>query len=330
MKNTAREKLIYYFSEHNGSSLDEAKGSGQEDLLKIFNVKEWKDLILNEDYEFFLEPVRTMRKKLDLAIKNCFSAEQVEPCLRLIRAETEETNNVANIDILLKLINNKEATKCLYKSWNEKQRLKYDKACKIIVEWKHLFFSYCNRNIPKVNNDFKRFIEPILGKPVFRKEVNNKNLLAKTIEKLIDNENICFYASCGNETKENTLERLTKSYAFVQLIEKLVFASPKQNKENGCYVHYKEFANCETNTPRSLKAFKRRFFILTGPKSFPAKTPPKFKNWQNYAKRNEEFYLDPRDRKKTKYDLEDAISSLSEKVEILKDQIVYHYIEESI
>jgi hypothetical protein len=272
-----KKKLIKLFAAHSAAEIDAGKGT----LLKeALGVEKYSQLINISDDTFkkYYLTIKGLRKKLDIAADEKENIEQIKGCLYLLLNLQENDPSTEHFEILSLLIK-----QGFYKNWNREEKKYYDTGYKMLAQWTDYFLSYTNRNSIETNNDFRGVLCDAFGNDYINQNKEGVNCVARLIVHYLKQNNLTAFfdqdsMTCGDMIEDEISKHCKSVYAFVQLVEPLIFQAQDENNKNWCFLEYKTFDGWSSKN--HLKSYKRYYFILTGKDVFPAKFPKYYKDWK--------------------------------------------------
>jgi hypothetical protein len=235
-----RDNLIYYYSNFSLNQLN-----FNNDFLDL--CEKYIDNIYFNNLRNYFENIN---KYLEDTLTNKSPSTQVSEALKfLYKAKKSEKKSIT--------INESEdwnqfIVKWYYKNWSNKQKKYYDFISKLLLDSKFEYFlSFSGRHngdphsINLVNSNYIKFIKDVLGSHNINKtDLNNTNLLAKSIDYLLKHYNYTgFYYldHCeDNDYPDEKIEKACKNcLVFIQIIQNILFTVPANDKPNYCFTEYK-------------------------------------------------------------------------------------------
>ncbi|MDQ1349745.1 MAG: hypothetical protein QG657_46 [Acidobacteriota bacterium] len=275
-----KKKLIKLFATHSAAEIDAGKGKLLKDALGVEKYRRFVKTA-NDDFNKYYLILKELRGKLDNDVMGePESAEQVKGCLYLLRETKEKNPSTGYFDLLTQLIRHG-----LYDNWPPGDRKYYDAGWEMLAVWKDYFLSYTGKNCIETNNDFGEILTATFGNN-FTENKEKANWVAALIAHHLGKINglTSFFdrdeMKCGDDIHEEIFKNCTSVYAFVQLVEPLVFQAEDESKQNWCFHEYKTFA--EWSSQNWLSTHKRYYFILTDTETnvFPANFPGYYNEWK--------------------------------------------------
>lgn len=276
-----KKKLIKLFATHSTAEIDAGKGK----LLKeALGVEKYRRLVKPSDDDFKNDYLilKELRGKLDNDVMGeTESIEQVKGCLYLLREIKEKKpSSTGYFEILAQLIK-----QGLYENWPPEAKEYYAAGWEMLAVWKDYFLSYTGRNLIETNNDFGEVLAATFGSE-FSENKERANWVAALIAHHLGKINglTAFFdrdeMKCGDDIHEEIFKNCKSVYAFVQLVEPLLFQAGDENKKNWCFHEYKTFD--EWSSQNRLRSYKRYYFILTDMEKnvFPANFPRYYDEWK--------------------------------------------------
>jgi hypothetical protein len=318
--NNIKEKLIVLFA---ANTIEEIEESNGERLKQAFGINDSRQLFENIDFNSYYELLKTLSSQLETIASETKGREQVKDCLRWIREE-KDNENPENIGIISRLIRER----FYKKKWNQSEKKYFDHGVEMLEKWKDFFLSYTNRNSTETNSDFEDILDHVF-KSDFQDNREKMNYLAKLIAHyLVNFEGLtAFYdkdvITCGDIIKEKIFHHCTSVFAFVQLVEPIIFSYSK-NQKNWCFEEFNKFDRWLDNSGQTRD--NRYYFFLTESKDrvFPANFPAIFHDWK--AKIEERHYGDLRqlsDNNEIKF----KVKIVAKKIVETKKQILDSYMD---
>lgn len=319
--NNIKQKLIDLFACHN---VEEIEAKNGEFLKKIFGDSSYPGLLADDTYQKYYEMLKGLRKNLNDALTEQEHLEQAKGCLQLLK-EAKESPSKEYMEILSELIR-----KGVYDKWRKDAQEYYNTGRDMITIWKDFFLSYTNRNLPETNNDFKDTLCHVLGETYFKEKMEKVNCVARLIVHYLINQNnlIPFFdqdnLTCGDEINEEILENCRSVYAFVQLVEPVIFQAEENNQKNWCFFEFKTFDDWSSSN--HLRNYKRYYFILTEKKEtvFPASFPALYNDWKGCIESH--LYINEFSSLNNKR-VREKIQEIAVQIVKTKKQILQQYIE---
>ena len=318
--NNIKEKLIVLFA---ANSIEEIEENNGERLKQAFGISDSRQLFENIDFNSYYELLKTLSSQLETIAGETKGKEQVKDCLRWIREE-KDNENPENIEIISRLIRER----FYKKEWNQSDKKYFDHGVEMLGKWKDFFLSYTNRNSIETNSDFEDILDHVF-KSDFQDNREKMNYLAKLIAHyLVNFEGLTsFYdndvITCGDIIKEKIFNHCTSVFAFVQLVEPIIFSYSK-NQKNWCFEEFKKFDQWLDNSGQNPE--NRYYFFLTESKGrvFPANFPGIFKDWK--AKIEERHY-EGLSQLKNNSEIKFKVKIVAKKIVETKKQILDSYMD---
>ncbi len=231
---------IYAHSKYNLIGQDTA----YRQLFKQYGSKLWF-----EEAQAKIAKVKTWLEE-NVAIQKS-TKNQVIECLRLLRKRKANDDEVG-YKYALKLIKT-----MFFNNWKSTQQIFFEDTCQIMENCPDDYFlSFTDRRdqadeIDMLHLNHQYFIRHILGidsKRAWLKRVKeNKNLLAEAINKILRHRLKGFYYHWHKEDNsivETKLEqRCKKCFAFIQLVQNILFEKPERTNYCHCEYVYAEQQN---------------------------------------------------------------------------------------
>lgn len=272
-----REKLIALFARHSAEEIFKEDSKRLKDAL---GKKKFQDLAQDEEYQKLFSTLTALRDKLDSAIAGTTGKEQIKYCLLLIQ-EIKENEPKEHHEMLEKFIK-----KGFFNDWQPGDQQYYKECYDMLCKWKDYFLSYTNRNCIETNNDFKEVLLNVFGDADFEKNKEKVNYLARLIFRYFRENNLdAFFdqysMKCGDDIKEEIFTHCQSVFAFVQLIEPVIFQAGDGGQENWGYLEFQAFD--DWSRPNPVGDCKRFYFLLTEKTGaiFPARLPGDYKPWKS-------------------------------------------------
>lgn len=318
--NKIKEKLIDLFAANTIAEIEENNG---ERLKQTFGISDPHQLFENNEFNSYYEILKTFRYELDTIANETKGKEQVKNCLRWIREE-KDNKNLENIEIISRLIRERFYNK----KWAQSEKKYFDHGVEMLEKWKDFFLSYTNRNSTETNSDFEDVLDHVF-KSDFQDNREKMNYLARLIAHyLVNFEGLAaFYdkdnITCGDIIKKKIFDHCTSVFAFVQLVEPMIF-SYSNNQKNWCFEEFKKFDQWLANTGQTRD--NRYYFILTESKDrvFPANFPGIYKNWRNKI---EERHFEDLSQLGNNREIKFKVKIVAEKIVETKKQILDSYMD---
>jgi hypothetical protein len=285
------EILTDIFSENRVEDLE----SNGEIFKNKFNVESWENLIKIPGYKESYDSILKLKRVVERLENYMNIKDQLYHSLDFVKEIKERSS--CDVEILNKIIK-----KTLYKNWSEIEKKDYDDVFGIIVNWKHFFLSYTNRNCYETNQDLNKLIYKVYPRTTEnKKDEISLNCVAKLIAKFLTEENLrAFYdkdsIKCGDDFEDEIRIHCKSTFTFVQLIEKIIFNEPDDGKINWCHEEFLEFEknNRKIKFYNSSK-FKQNYFLLTKGSLEEVMNEklilPQYKKWYERVKKSHSLFL---------------------------------------
>ena len=260
------DKLIDIFSKYEVSYIVD---NNDDVLLKEFGIDDMYKLIDLPEYGKSYKLVEELKQKFEANVDmDKASKELLTSSLKLIKKEMDKESVYGRRQCQTFIVLDKVVRNIVFPKLTDEEKKIYENVCEIIIDWKHFFLSYTNRNAEPTN---KRYI-PLLTKVEFdEKEIKSNiktNYVAKLIAKYLKSNNISAFFDkdnirCGDDFEDKIKIHCQTSFSFVQLIQRKVFEDCEADKKNWCFVEYKEFQKkCLIDNFCDTKQFKRHYFFI--------------------------------------------------------------------
>jgi len=222
-----------------------AKGSitAQDPIDEVHKSQEYQALCAANDgdraFDGERQRVETIRQWVDQWIGPRKShVEQIEFALRLIRGLKKEYEFETAPSLIL-------ATYGAY--WNAAQRTYFSDKSQLLMQPRHYFLSFTNRNPSKgkpniVNLHHRYFVSDVLRLPDDPKAINDRNLVAETVHYLLTNAQLNGFYYPDHEgdntvVKTKLKDNCERALAFVQLVQGAMFHYYEESP-NWCHFEY--------------------------------------------------------------------------------------------
>ena len=277
-------KLIEFFANH---SVDEIQGEGGNLLKRKIGAGSYKKIKEDREYKNFFDALLELRAVLEVAIEGETGLQQVKWCLSLLHEKRKSKRDFELLTMLIK--------KGIYKrEWNREQKKYFDLGVEMMGNWKDYFLSYTNRNFNETNNCLKAVLNEVLDPVLYDSNRDRSNCVAHLIKKYLDENGLDGFFDkhdmiTGDEIKKKIRNHCRSAFAFVQLLEMVMFTGKKDGR-NWCYEEFDAFSLEVEKTGQ--ENYNRYYFIHPYKKNvlFPADLPPEYKKWK--TKIIETLFLD--------------------------------------
>lgn len=313
MLDNIKAKLIRLFA---ARSTAEIMANKANILEKTLGTRNYRKMAKDDSYNIYFEKLQWLRDDLDAELEGTCGRDQVKACLRQLRSR-----DVEDFELLAKLVN-----LGLYKHWTKRERDYYDTGLNMLTGWKDFFLSYTNRNLNETNNDFKNILRDVYGETIFNKLKETVNCVARLVFHYLRMNNLtAFYdkdtMKCGDEVEEKILNYCQSVFAFVQLVEPVIFQAPDDDKRNWCYEEFRVFDKWSQQEP--VRNYKRFYFILNREDVYPVRVPLEYKDWKHTIENHVNIVLESMEKEQIRL----KVKETADEIEKTRKQILDAYID---
>jgi hypothetical protein len=269
---TVYNDLINLFAEH---AVSEIEGNNGKILTDCFGVATVEDLTKISGYTDNFTLVRECKVDLEkiLARKLLSAAEQVTACLESLyaykeagRADRTQEDRPSPTETFRELIK-----RSVYDTaWSAEECETFDGKYKVIMDWRHFFLSYTNRDAKTTNDTFRELIESAYSLDEIVTQWTTENFVAGAVAKFLKKQNVSGFfdrndIKSGDEIASEIRKYCGQCWAFVQIMEEETLVIPPAGKLNWCFEEYDEFHSAASHLQALLghDQGKRYHFVST-------------------------------------------------------------------
>lgn len=325
---TVYDNLIDLFAAH---AVSEIEGHNGRILKTRFGVATVEDLAKIEGYKDNFDLVKVCKLELEniLARNATSAARQVTECLESLyldkdkgladRAQEDRPSRTETFRDLIK--------RSVYATaWTAQECATFDAKYEVLMEWRHYFLSYTNRDAFVTNNTFRKLIEFVYGAPT--PQWQTANFIAPTVAKILKQNNVSGFfdhndLKSGDEIEDEIRVFCRRCWAFVQIMEPETLATPPGGKLNWCFEEYNEFVNAVSHL-QALAGHtpsKRYHFVITLEhihKLKPVMPNPNYSAWFAHAEKLHYKSL----QNKEYEEVRDAVREIASRIKELRKSVI--------